>query len=161
LGDRRRVEDLLDVNARVAFDVDGQRRGAAWSWITPEAGWLVHDRAGQGKITSGLQLFGNVTFWMFWDNGYQALAALDDNADGKLAGAELAGLAIWRDANSNGASEPGEVRPLAEYGIVALSCRAQPDRERAETVAAWSPSGVQFRDGTTRPTYDLVLRPAP
>lgn len=153
-------QDLLDTDARVRFDVDGQCRGAAWSWITPDAGWLVYDRSGSGKITSGLQLFGNVTFWLFWDNGYQALAALDNDGDGRLAGPELAGLAIWRDANSNGVSEPGEVRPLAEHGIVALSCRSQADRAHPKCIAAFSPAGVEFRDGSTRPSYDFVLRPA-
>jgi hypothetical protein len=40
-------------------------------------------------LTSALQLFGNVTFWMFWSNGFEAMRALDDNQDGTLAGGEL------------------------------------------------------------------------
>jgi len=31
-------------------------------------GWFF-DHDGRGQITSGLQLFGNVTFWIFWQNG--------------------------------------------------------------------------------------------
>jgi hypothetical protein len=110
-----------------------------------------------GKIDSGLQLFGSVTFWLFWDHGYQPLAMLDDNGDGPLTGAELTGLAIWNDVNSNGISEAGEVRQLADYGIVSLSCRAEAHTETSDC-PFFSPLGVRFRDGTTRPTFDLVLR---
>ena len=59
-------------------------------------------RRRRGQITSALQLFGNVTFWTFWKNGYEALAALDDNGDGELGGPELRHLALWHDANRNG-----------------------------------------------------------
>ena len=79
------------------------------------AGWLVYDADGGSCITSALQWFGNVTFWLFWPNRYAALAALDDNHDGELAGGEIAHLAIWRDANMNGVSEPGEVLPLSAH----------------------------------------------
>src|SRR5262245_17633311 len=63
LRDGVRAEDLEDRSARVAFDADGSGRKRRWTWITKDAGWLVYDRAGKGEITSGLQLFGNVTFW--------------------------------------------------------------------------------------------------
>lgn len=150
------LEDLLDTQARVAFDADGTGK-KRWTWITPRAGWLVMDAKGAGRIESGLQLFGNVTFWLFWDDGYQALAALDDNGDGELTGAELAGLAIWQDRNGDGVSQPGEVRPLAEHGIVALSCRGEPRSGNPDCVV-YSPRGVRFTDGTTRASYDVILR---
>lgn len=73
-------------------------------------------------VRSALQLFGNVTFWPFWENGYHALRSLDDDGDGQLAGDELRHLAIWRDGDANGRSTPAEVRPLAEWGIQSLSC---------------------------------------
>jgi hypothetical protein len=95
---------------------------------------------------------------MFWENGYQALAALDNNADFELSGDELMGLAIWHDRNSNGISEPGEVKPLAEYGITSISCRSERDTSHPVGIA-YSPEGVTFGDGTVRPTYDIVLYP--
>ena len=110
-----------------------------------------------GKITSGLQLFGNVTFWCFWDNGYQALASLDDNGDGVTSGAELHGLALWHDVNGNGICDPGEVRPLSYHGIVGLSCQWQTDSQHPDRIA-YSPRGVVFQNGATRPTFDLILQ---
>jgi hypothetical protein len=153
------ARDLENHSARVAFDADGTGLRKHWTWITKDAGWLVYDPHNTGKITSGLQLFGGVTFWMFWANGYQALAALDDDGDGMLTGRELKGLAIWQDLNGNGVCERGDVKPLSEWGIVALSCRYVRDAQRPDRIA-YSPRGVFFRDGFSRPTYDIILHPA-
>ena len=155
LADNVAIEDMLNQQAAVAFDVDGSGVEAQWSWITPQAAWLVCDPAGQGEIRSGLQLFGNVTFWCFWENGYQPLAALDNNADGELTGNELACLGLWHDVNGNGVSDAGEVQTLAAYDIVALNCTSQSHDHTS--VAAYAPAGIRFGDGTTRATYDVIL----
>jgi hypothetical protein len=113
------ADDLRADGPAVRFDADGSGVAKPWTWITPDAGWLVSDIHRSGRITSALQLFGNVTWWLFWNNGYEPLRALDDNADGTIAGRELDGLSVWRDANSNGVSEAGEVQPgrvLADRG---------------------------------------------
>ena len=146
----------LDPDARVVFDADGSALPRRWTWISRDAGWLVYDADGDGRITSALQLFGTVTFWLFWENGYHALGALDDDADGELRGAELAHLAIWQDANQNGVSEPGEVKPLSAHGIVALSSRSEKGSDAS--LAAYAPRGASFADGTSRPTFDVILR---
>jgi tetratricopeptide (TPR) repeat protein len=149
--------DLEDRSASVAFDADGTGLKKRWTWITKDAGWLIYDPRGTGKITSALQMFGSVTFWMFWDNGYQALSALDDDGDGMLTGKELQGLGIWQDIDGNGISGPGEVTKLARWGIVGISSRHVRESELQGWIA-YSPRGVIFRDGSSRPTYDLILR---
>jgi hypothetical protein len=158
LRDGLRARDLEDPSAAVAFDVDGLGRKKQWTWITREAGWLVYDPAGRGTVTSGRQLFGTVTFWLFWETGYDALASLDDNGDGMLRGDELKGLAIWHDANGDGVCDASEVKPLSRYGIVAVSCRFERDPSHPDRIAL-SPRGVTFRNGRTRPTFDLILKP--
>jgi hypothetical protein len=117
----------------------------------------VFDRHREGRVTSGLQLFGSVTFWLFWENGYDALRSLDDNGDGAIAGLELDGLSLWRDRNSNGVSERGEVRPASEAGVVSLSTAYVHDPRHADEIA-WSPKGVTLANGAVRPTFDLILR---
>ena len=149
----------LALDARVFFDADGSGIPRRWTWIDKNAGWLVYDADGRGEITSALQWFGSVTFWLFWSNGYEALSALDDNGDGELRGEELRHLAIWQDRNQNGISERGEVRPLADHRIIALSTRYKPGD--GLTVAAHSAHGVVFPDGTTRPSFDVILRTTP
>jgi hypothetical protein len=85
------------------------------------------------------------------------MAALDDDADGWLSGAELEGLAIWHDPSSNGIVEPGEVRPVADLGIVALSCAHVSHAQGFE----YSPGGVVFADGSVRPSYDWIATSVP
>jgi hypothetical protein len=156
LVDKATLRSIVDLDARVPFDADGSGLRRQWTWITDDAGWLVYDPTQRGRITSALQWFGNVTFWLFWNNGYDALAALDDDGDGELSGAELRYLAIWSDSNRNGLSDRGEVRPLSQFDVVALSYRyTQGDGILA---AARSDQGVRLTNGRTRPTYDVILR---
>lgn len=159
LKDGLSATDLEARNASVSFDADGSGLQKRWTWINPNAAWLVHDPKRTGKVTSALQMFGNVTFWLFWETGYDALAALDDNRDGSLSGKELDGLALWHDANGNGVCDPGEVKPLSEYRVVSLSVKFERDATHPDRIA-YSKAGVTFKDGTTRPTFDLVLHPA-
>ena len=70
LRDGLRAGDVLDPHAAVAFDADGSGLKARWTWITKDAGWLVYDPNHERRITSGLQLFGSVTFFLFWNTGY-------------------------------------------------------------------------------------------
>ena len=97
-------------------------------------------------------MFGNATFWVFWRDGYAALSALDDNGDGVLRGPELRGLALWRDLNGNGVSDPGEVAPVSDWGIVAIRC----DGATNAAGLLANPAGVGLRDGSTRATYDWI-----
>ncbi len=159
LADHAGALDIVNPDASVAFDLDGSALPQRWTWIRPSAAWLVFDNQGTGSITSGLQLFGNVTFWLFWRNGYDALRSLDDDGDGRIADAEIAGLALWHDRNADGVSDRGEVRPVSEWGIVSLSCEYRHDPTHPDEIAM-SPRGVMFRDGRTRPTFDLLLQPA-
>jgi tetratricopeptide (TPR) repeat protein len=156
LSDDLPASAIHDRRARVLFDADGSGIRREWSWIGREAGWLVYDFDGRGEIASSLQLFGNVSFWLFWKNGYDALSALDDDGNGAIEGLELRGLGIWRDGNRNGISDRGEVLSLASHGIASLSCDYE-ERDGIE-FAAISVDGVRMHDGRTRSTYDVILR---
>jgi len=145
-----RFDELVDGNANVAFDLDGSGLQRKWAWLTPKAGWLVFDPAKTGRVTSALQMFGNVTFWVFWADGYEALSALDDNGDAMLSGAELCGLAIWNDRNCNGITDRGEVIPVEALGIKSISCRSEVDAGGTR----WNPKGVAFTNGVWRASYD-------
>ena len=81
---------------------------------------------------------------------------IDDNGDGRLADDELRHLHIWRDRNQNGVTDPDEVQTLAAWGIVSLSYAHEIDE--GPLVAAVAQEGVSFRDGSTRPTFDVWLR---
>jgi hypothetical protein len=76
-----------------------------------------------------------------------------------VRGAELRGLALWHDRNRNGVSERGEVRPVAAWGIEALSTAYQFAATHPDEIP-WSSAGVRFVDGTVRATFDVVLKRA-
>ncbi len=147
------LESLTAPDTTVAFDFDGTGREQRWSWVSPDTAILVWDPDETGAITSGRQLFGSVTWWLFWDTGYHALAALDDDANGWIEGPVLAGLAVWHDRDSNGVSDPGEVTPIRNTPIEAIACT------QTDTIADDTPAnltGLRLDDGTVLPTYDWI-----
>jgi hypothetical protein len=157
LGPETSLAALLATHKRVTFDLAGDDGGARWPWVSPGAGILVWDPQGTGSITSGRQLFGSATWWIFWKDGYAALAALDDNHDGWLAGAELKGIRVWRDANGDGTCQPNEVASLASHHIAAIAARSTGTREGT----LYNSRGVILDDGKQRPSYDWMPSPLP
>lgn len=110
----------------VRFDVLGNGREVQTGWVAPSMGLLALDRDGDGKITSGAELFGEGTRradGSTYNNGYVALAAHDDNRDGIIDSRDSVfnKLIVWRDDNSDGKSAPSELIPLAKLGITGIS----------------------------------------
>ncbi len=110
--------DLNENNRVVRFPLDPAVPDAFYVWkASADHPLLVHDPAHSGTITTAAQLFGNFTFGKSWKNGYQALASLDANSDGKLSGAELEPLALWFDNDRDAVSAAGEVQTLTAAGV--------------------------------------------
>lgn len=147
------LKDLLSTQT-VPFDLDGFNEHHAWPWLQSDTAILVWDPDHEGRIRSGRQIFGSVTWWMFWKNGFEPLAALDDNGDGQLTGRELDGIGVWVDRNGNGISDPGEVTPASEFGIAALA--VHPEGNFDGVLA--NCTGVTLRDGRTPTLFDWVPR---
>ena len=147
------LEELLEPNLTVVFDLDGTGRLQGIPWVQPTTGILVWDPGDRGMVSSGRQLIGSVTWWIFWRDGYQVLQALDDSGNGVLEGEELRGLGVWMDHNINGASEPGEVVPIDRTAVVSI--RTQPDGHSGS--APMNSVGLRLRDGRLLPTYDWMV----
>lgn len=151
----RHLDELLAEDVTVDFDLRGYGLAERWSWVKPELGLLVWDPQATGRIASARQLFGSYTFEIFRETGYEALAALDDDRDGQLAGRELAGLRVWFDRNSDGVSTPAEVVSLENLGITAISTQAC----AKDGIHPMNPSGLTLSDGRTLPTWDWIAQP--
>ena len=149
------LADMLAPEVTVDFDLRGFGPRERWSWVQPQVGFLVWDPRGNGEINSARQLFGSYSFEIFRRDGYEALAALDDNSDGEIAGDELRGIRVWIDADSDGRSGAGEVRDLCDCGIVAISTRLVTHDGRHPM----NPRGITLSDGSTLPTWDWVVEP--
>lgn len=123
--------EMTDVAHGVRFDLNsiGGLDRVSWTSPTSTAAWLVLDRNRDGYITNGKELFGNFTFQSepltnVEKNGFLALAEWDKpenggNGDSKITKDDdvFRKLRLWRDANQNGLSDPGELHGLWEYGI--------------------------------------------
>ena len=112
----------------VLFDLDGANDIERVAWTAPgsDDAWLALDRDGDGRITSGRELFGNHTPGAGGaadGHGYIALAVFDANSDGRITSADpvFANLRLWRDANHDGVSQGAELTALSASEITALS----------------------------------------
>lgn len=121
----------------VNFKLDPTSNQTSWMWRASGAlPLLVHDPENTGVVTSATQLFGPWTFGgknsdtgkarSTWRDGYEALASLDTNSDGVVAGTELAAISLWFDTNRDGVSQTGEVQRVTKLGISRLYF--EPDR---------------------------------
>jgi hypothetical protein len=106
----------------VHFNLDAKGLAENTAWVSKEDGLLVRDLNGDGKITSGRELFGNHTLLKNGSeaaNGFETLAELDDNNDGMVDAKDTAfnSLKVWKDSNSNGITDAGELLTLSQAGV--------------------------------------------
>lgn len=149
------LSDLLTPSLHVRFDLDGDGNVELWPWVKPTTGILVWDPDGKGLISSGRQLFGSVSWWLFFADGYHALDALDDDRDGVLSGPELVGISVWFDRDCDGKSGLGEVVRLEKLSILSIATKAT----GKDDGCPMNISGVKLMDGRTFPTYDWIASP--
>jgi hypothetical protein len=144
---------------RFAF-VPGQPTASDWpTAVTP---WIALDRDGDGEITTGAELFGSSTVLAnggLARDGFSALAALDDNADGAIDARDsmFAKLVLWRDRNGDRRGSPDELQPLSQtVTSISLASRSDPrcnERDDCEGER----SALQWRDGEGRGHAGAVI----
>ncbi|BEV16248.1 hypothetical protein HBDW_30360 [Herbaspirillum sp. DW155] len=94
-------------SAGVHFDHDLSGFAEQSGWINRDDALLARDLNGDGKITSGAELFGDhtrLTNGNFAPHGFAALADLDSNNDGLFSAEDAAfsSIRLWQDRNSDG-----------------------------------------------------------
>jgi len=110
----------------VMFDIDASGRQTKVGWAAGGDGLLVRDLNGDGQINDGRELFGGATQLANGQragDGFRALAELDSNGDGRIDAKDAAfgELKLWVDANNDGLTDAGELRGLADFGVVSLN----------------------------------------
>jgi hypothetical protein len=154
---RATLASLLPAGRSALFDLDGDLVPERWPWPSADAGILVWAPDPAKPVVSGRQMIGGRTWWVAWRDGYEPLAALDGDGNGRLEGSELEGLAVWRDLDGDGRSAPGEVRSARESGIAWIEAAATSTEDGVPA----NRLGIGMADGTTRPTYDWTPEPLP
>ena len=97
------------------FGADGFRERTGWA--SAGDGFLARDLDGNGKIESLAELFGTTT-----QDAFTMLRGFDIDGDGKITSADAvwSTLKVWQDANSNGITDAGELKTLADLGITEI-----------------------------------------
>lgn len=118
--------ETLSKTAGIHFDHDGNKFAEQTGWVGQNDGLLVWDKNGNNQIDNGAELFGNNTVLNNGHkaaNGFFALAELDSNQDGKVDANDAASsqLRVFKDANSNGVVDAGELLTTAQAGVKSLN----------------------------------------
>ncbi len=137
------------------FDLGAPFACAEVDWPSADTPWLVLDRDANGTIDDGRELFGAATRLpdgTLARNGFEALAPLDGDGDGRITSADPAwsSLRLWADLDGDRVSDPGELSRLDDAGIVALDlddearprCDARGNCEVERSSMQWKPAGV-------------------
>jgi len=115
-------------------------------WTTPGVGegFLVLDRDGDGRITSGAEMFGNFTPVpgapdFLAANAFRALAAYDDpggDGDGWITKGDcvFSSLRPLGRRHHDGLSDPDELKALSDVGV--KRCPSRPASLAAVTASA-------------------------
>jgi RHS repeat-associated protein len=126
------------------FDLNNNGFRERVSWIGAGEGLLVRDLNNNGRIDHLGEQFGDALV-----NGFTALAALDSNGDNFIdaSDAEFDSLRIWIDRNSDGFTDTGELRTLADLSIESIGL-ARVDRTN-DPDGIRSTGSFTFADGST------------
>ncbi|HMO16557.1 MAG TPA: hypothetical protein PKA63_02015 [Oligoflexia bacterium] len=132
------VESLVNpVPVYTSLDLSGEKSWILWRGSS-SAPLLVYDPERTGEVRSAAQLFGEWTFGGKksaslagsslsslqmagpWKHGFEALATLDSDGNGKVDGEELRSLSLWFDNNQNGVVDAEEMKTVEQMGVTAL-----------------------------------------
>ncbi len=113
-------------NSTVHFDHDNNGFAESTGWVGKDDGLLVRDINNNGQIDNGTELFGNNSVLSSGQkaaNGFEALADLDSNNDGVFNSSDTAWnqVKVWKDANSNGVVDSGELLTLEQAGVSGIN----------------------------------------
>ncbi|MEY9524038.1 PII-like signaling protein [Bradyrhizobium japonicum] len=154
------VDVSLLGTTKVAFDMAGDGWPVPTAWVGPGDAFLAIDPDGRGIIDQAKQI--EFTQWAPGTaSDMQALRQVfDTNHNGELEAndAMWSDFRIWQDANSDGISDPGEVRMLDEAGITSINLNPTGPAQRFSDGSVISGLSSYTRsDGTTGLAGDVAL----
>lgn len=117
--------ETVGLQSNIYFDHAGDGFSELTGWVASDDGLLVRDLDGDGKITSGKELFGSESILISGDkatDGFAVLAELDENHDGNVDenDAGFQSLKIWTDSNQNGVTDSGELLSLTNADVQSI-----------------------------------------
>ena len=146
-------------SSTVRFDMDGDGATERTGWIEAGDAFLALDRNGDGKISD----IAEISFVGDLEGAktdLEGLKAFDSNGDGVLDAldARFAEFKLWFDTNSNGISDAGEVKSLAEAGISAIGLLSvAPENANDGGNIIYGKASFSRTNGTTGTALDAGL----
>jgi Ca2+-binding RTX toxin-like protein len=143
------------------FDMDGDGSAERTAWFETGDAMLALDRNGDGAITDIAEI-SFVGDKQGAKTDLEGLAAFDTSGDGILEAGDkrFAAFRLWFDANGNGTSDAGELKSLAEAGVVGISLSATAPQGDAGKVAGsiiYGRGSFAFADGKLGTLIDAGL----
>jgi serine-aspartate repeat-containing protein C/D/E len=119
----------VSIDKGVTFDILGNGAAVNVGWLSKQDGWLAVDSSGNGKIDSKHELFGGEI-----GEGFAKLSQYDSNGDNIVDAQDVnfSDLKIWRDSNTNGVTDSGELQALSVFGIESLNVEHTAYQDAAE-----------------------------
>jgi len=147
------------------FDIYGDGRKVALPWLAPGDAWLALDLDGDGWITSGQELFGNVSVTPGREDrprdGFDALARHDDDGDGWITESDAVArrLVFWHDKDGDGRGAPAELRRMVRSDVVRIGVKAGPASDQRTPAGAFiGLTGAAYEiDGKRRLVGDVFF----
>ncbi|HEV2708164.1 MAG TPA: hypothetical protein VGV59_19770 [Pyrinomonadaceae bacterium] len=159
-GDNFSLTNLRD-GVRFDLDSNGHAEQLPWTTANSDDAWLVLDRDGDGRITSGRELFGTYTEQPAGGvpNGFLALRLLDADSDGFITAADprFAALRLWVDVNHDALSQPVELHTLASKGVSSIATGYRETRRKDRYGNEFRYLGEAVIGGRKRHVYDVLL----
>ena len=115
-------------NSPAHFDFDDDGYSETTAWAGPQDGILVIDEGNDNQITQSKEIAFAKWTAAEGDTDLEGLAAtFDSNHDGVLDARDqrFADFKVWKDANSNGVVDAGEMQTLAEAGIKSFNLQVK------------------------------------
>ena len=156
--------ETMSVANGIYFDHDGNGFAENTGWVGKDDGLLVRDINGNGQIDDGTELFGNNSVLSNGQkaaNGFEALKDLDSNNDGVFNNQDTAWneVKVWKDSNSNGIVDEGELLTMEQAGITGFDLNYQSQsRDDANGNAHLQTSTITKADGTTADITDVWFK---
>lgn len=113
------IKTIARADFHGSFDLLGNGQAIQSGWISGNDGFLAIDNNQNGQIDHIGELFGGAEK----GSGFAKLASFDSNGDGFVNAQDdrFAQLRIWRDANSNGITDAGELMGMEQAGVSSLT----------------------------------------
>jgi Ca2+-binding RTX toxin-like protein len=148
------VSTLAD--SSIDFDARDNGMLLRTAWIGAGDAMLVADLDGDGLVGGGQEfsIGGN-------GDARSPLIALDKNGDGVINSSDIgfATLKLWQDANQDGISQAGELKTMAQAGIVSITVPGTTSPMifgRGET-RIYGAVHIQWADGVNRAAESIML----